>query len=155
MNHILTTTYILVTSIFLLSCNAEQSESQHNDSDTHSSHAASTTQEEGLEGLGLNNGQKWKMDDHTRTMFAKMAESFAHSDHASLKEEDLKKAGSDLQLDVNELIQGCTMSGDAHNQLHVYLTGYIPAVAALSDSGQIADAEKIKNYLDKYSDYFE
>jgi len=95
------------------------------------------------------------MDNHTRTIFAKMAESFVHSDHSSLKEDGLKKAGATLQLDINELIQGCTMTGDAHNQLHIYLTGYIPVVAALSDSGQIADAEKIKHYLEKYGDYFE
>jgi len=155
MNHILTATCILAAATLLVSCGADHSKSHQNDSDAHSSHSVSATSEDGLEGLGLNNGQKWKMDNHTRTIFAKMAESFVHSDHSSLKEDGLKKAGATLQLDINELIQGCTMTGDAHNQLHIYLTGYIPAVAALSDSGQIADAEKIKHYLEKYGDYFE
>jgi len=47
------------------------------------------------------------------------------------------------------------MTGDAHDQLHVYLTGYIPAVAALSESGGIEDATKVRYYLENYSEYFE
>jgi hypothetical protein len=39
--------------------------------------------------------------------------------------------------------------------LHVYLTGYMPAVASLSDSGQIEDAEEVTHYLEKYGEYFE
>ncbi len=145
----------MVAATLLVSCGADHSESHINDTDNHSSHSASVKPEEGLAGLELNDGQKWKMDNHTRTVFAKMAGSFLQSDHASLKREELKKAGSDLQHHVSELIQGCTMTGDAHNQLHVFLTGYIPAVSALSDSGQIADAKKVEHYLKNYEKYFE
>ncbi len=95
------------------------------------------------------------MDDHTRSMFAKMASSFLNSDYADLEEADLKKAGAGLQVNINELIQGCSMEGDAHDQLHAYLNGYIPAVTDLSESGQMKDAREVARYLKKYSDYFE
>jgi hypothetical protein len=47
------------------------------------------------------------------------------------------------------------MTGDAHDQLHVYLTGYIPAVETLSESGRIEDAKKVTRYLEEYDEYFE
>lgn len=84
-----------------------------------------------------------------------MAASFLDADPLSLEGEGLKKAGSDLQDQVNGLIQGCTMTGEAHGQLHVYLAGYIPAVAALAGSGRSEDAQKVKYYLEKYTEYFE
>ena len=155
MKYIITATGILVAATLLVSCGTDHSESHISDTDNHSSHSASAKLEEELTGPGLNNGQKWKMDDHTRFVFDKMAGSFLQADHSSLKKEELKKAGSDLQILISELVQGCTMTGDAHNQLHMYLTGYIPAVSALSDSGRIADAEKVEHYLKNYEKYFE
>jgi hypothetical protein len=95
------------------------------------------------------------MDDHTRSVFAEMAASFLNVDHVSLEGEGLKKAGSDLQVHIKKLVQGCTMTGAAHDQLHVYLSGYIPAVAALSETGGIEDAKKVAHYLEKYAEYFE
>ena len=103
----------------------------------------------------LDDGKKWPMDAHTRTSFTKMAESFLKADHISLEADGLKQVGVDLQVDLDGLIQGCTMVGDAHNQLHIYLTGYIPAVQALAKTGDMEDAKKVKHYLEMYDDYFE
>jgi hypothetical protein len=47
------------------------------------------------------------------------------------------------------------MTGEAHDQLHVYLMVYMPAVDALTKSGRIEDAKKVKHYLEIYDDYFE
>lgn len=121
-----------------------------------SSHSHSEVFEDGLDQLRLDSGRKWKADDHTRLSFAKMAGYFLNLDLASQGEEELKKAGSELQLGINELVTGCTMNGDAHDQLHVFLmSGYVPAVAELSESGSMKEAEKVKHYLNKYSEYFE
>jgi hypothetical protein len=155
MKFALTASGILIATL-LISCGDKDAETEHVCADDHASHSAiTTTVSDGLDGLILNKGSKWEMDGHTKDIFAKMAESFLDLDHASLNEAGLKQAGADLQRDINELIQGCTMSGDAHNQLHVYLTGYIPAVADLSEFGRTDDAEKVKHYLEKYDKYFE
>ena len=147
--------FILASAALLVSCSHDSSPAQAHDAEGHAAHTENTAAEEGLTGIALNNGQKWQMDDHTRSSFAKMAESFLNIDHMALQGEGLKKAGADLQVDLNALIQGCTMTGAAHDQLHVFLTGYIPAVADLSESGRSADAESVKHYLERYGDYFE
>jgi hypothetical protein len=142
---------ITIVIAILVSCGDDRSKSQHRDDKVHSSHLSDTSED----GLRLNNGQKWMMDDHTRSTFVKMAASFLNKDHLSVEGEGLKKAGSDLQVQIGELIKGCTMTGEAHDQLHVYLMGYMPAVDALSESGRIEDAKKVKHYLEIYDEYFE
>jgi len=105
--------------------------------------------------LELDDGHKWKVDDHTRSVFAEMKEIFLGADHRSLGEEGLKKTGADLQAKLHELIRGCTMTGAAHDQLHVYLTGYMPAVATLAETGRMEEAMKVEHYLVTFGEYFE
>jgi hypothetical protein len=155
MKSTLIATSILAAATLLVSCGDHGVDSHTAAVEDHAAHADSATLDDGLGGLALDNGRKWEMDDHTRTVFARMAGSFLNSAPQAMDEEGLKKAGADLQVDINALIQGCTMTGAAHDQLHVYLTGYMPAVAALSDSGQIEDAETVTNYLERYDEYFE
>ena len=107
-----------------------------------------------LDGLVLNNGEKWDMDDHTRTIFTKMHNSFSDLKVESTTKDNLMKVASGLQEDINELIKGCTMTGAAHDQLHEYLIGYIPTVEKLSQSGEKKDAQRVKFYLENYSKYF-
>ncbi|NQV37251.1 MAG: hypothetical protein HQ509_04490 [Candidatus Marinimicrobia bacterium] len=142
---------IIVIASFLQSCGGDRHHSKKHDE----SHSTSTNTEKALDDLVLNDGQKWKMDDHTRSIFVKMSGSFLNIDHVSLEGDGLKKAGTDLQADIKLLVQGCTMTGPAHDQLHIYLTGYMPAVAALTEKGSIEDAQKVKHYLEKYTEYFE
>lgn len=149
------TVSILITAALLMTCSEDHAKVDHHEAAIHADRQSSTNQESGMEGLSLNNGEKWEMDEHTRSSFIKMAGSFLNADHTSLEGEGLKQAGADLQLDLDGLIKGCTMTGDAHNQLHVYLTGYIPAVQALSESGKVEDAKKVKHYLEIYDDYLE
>ena len=51
------------------------------------------------------------------------------------------------------------MAGNAHDQLHVFLTGYIPAVELLASSNDLESgsdqAIKVKGFLDIYDDFFE
>lgn len=150
MRAILNTIVVLMAVVVLASCGHDTAESNDHES---SEHAAAQTS--GLPGLELNNDHRWEMDDHTRASFAKMADSFLKADLQSMSAMELKQAGADLQQDIDQLIQGCTMSGGAHDQLHVFLTGYIPAVAALAESGQHADAQTVRHYLEEYDEYFE
>ena len=146
---------LLITTALFMSCSDDHAKTDQHKADSHADHQSSTEHTEGLDGLVLNNGEKWSMDEHTRSSFAKMAGSFLQADHKSLEGEGLRQVGSELQLDLDGLIKGCTMTGEAHNQLHVYLTGYIPAVQALSETGSLKNAKKVKHYLEIYDDYLE
>ncbi|MCP4770846.1 MAG: hypothetical protein GY879_05510 [Planctomycetes bacterium] len=139
----------------LLSCNmggAGVSSPDTGDSFAHSSQADSLAE---LHGLTLNQGARWQLDEHLRTTFVKMEASFSSSNLADLSQPELKEIGGELQQGIQELIQGCTMVGEAHDQLHGFLTGYIPAVASLSASGLKSDADRVGHYFEAYHQYFE
>ena len=107
-----------------------------------------------LQGIELNDGNKWDMDQHTRSSFNQMAEYFLPIDLKLATIEDLKKTGVHLQSQSDSLIQGCTMTGDAHDQLHEFLMHYLPAVNNLAQFGKIEDADNIKYLLSNYNKYF-
>ena len=111
--------------------------------------------ETNIEGMSLNDGQKWQMDDHTRQAFIKMADEFLGEDILALKSDALKTQGLSLQSNLNELIKGCTMEGAPHDQLHIFLMEYMPEVSNLTETGSQKSAEKIQHYLRNYDEYFE
>ncbi len=125
------------------------------DDDGHDDHARTVQVPDALAHMALNDGHKWLMDDHTRASFAAMADSFLGADHGALTEEGRKEAGAALDAQLKDLIQGCTMEGPPHDQLHIFLSGYLPAVAALSNSGKVEDAQRVEHYLRSYGQYFE
>ena len=145
----------ILTALFALSllasCGADKAAESSAPEPAHA--AAPST--DGIEGLGLNAGSKWVMDDHTRDVIGKMASAFQGHDLAAMDEAALKAAGAELKALITELIQGCTMKGEAHDALHVLLSGYIPAVSALAKSGDRADATVVRHYLEQYDSYFE
>jgi ribonuclease BN (tRNA processing enzyme) len=96
----------------------------------------------------LNQGKKWPMDQHTREMFEVMSQRVDQGGN-------LRKLGAALNQDLNQLIQGCTMTGAAHDQLHVFLMPYFSAVKELSESGTESALKEVKQALDNYQTYFE
>ena len=109
----------------------------------------------GSHGLVLNGAEKWQMDDHTRSMFTQMVQRLEGSDLESATVTELKESGSLLRKDIDELIAGCTMEGEAHDVLHKYLVAYIPSVDALSKSGDSESAEAVQALLQVYPRFFE
>lgn len=171
---ILTTICLVTIGLFLISCGSETdathredtADAQPTEHTEHKAEAAPAEHSSNGEGgdhthavpgnnLVLNEGRKWQMDDHTRLSFAKMAESFRDVDASTLDTDELKQAGDGLRNDLDELIKGCTMTGPDHDQLHVYLMAFIPAMTTLQESGQLNDAQEVQHLLAIYEDYFE
>lgn len=98
--------------------------------------------------IKLNDGAKWQMDEHTRAMIKSMSDKVAASS-------DAKTLGAALQGDLDKLIQGCTMQGDAHDQLHIFLMAYIPAVKELTLTSSPESQEHVNILLADYPNYFE
>lgn len=159
-----TFTTLLSIAFLFTACHGKDHASSHHEHDSSTPPApveTATTPEEpqsashGLDDLELNEGLKWIMDEHTRASFSTMAESFLSLDPSAQETAALRQKGTELKAELNELIQGCTMTGTAHDQLHLYLTGYIPAVAALEEKGGLEEAQAVQFYLQEYSNYFE
>ncbi len=96
----------------------------------------------------LNQGEKWLMDQHTRDMFNVMSQRVNAGG-------SLSKLGTALNDDLNQLIKGCTMTGAAHDQLHVFLMPYFSAVNELTETGSEIALKEIKQALKDYQNYFE
>ena len=67
----------------------------------------------------------------------------------------LRASGDAFRGDIDVLIAGCTMQGDAHGELHKFLTMHILAVEAMAASGAAASSEKVYELLEMYPQYFE
>lgn len=107
-------------------------------------------------GLSLNHGERWEMDDHTRALSRQMQETFFSADHSTL--EGLNAAGRELEQQMQKLIAGCTMTGKAHEQLHVFLNEHIPAINALAKAEDYPAARenaiRLKGQLETYQRHF-
>ena len=110
----------------------------------------------GISGLGLNHGQQWEMDEHTRTMLVKMEATFFAADHSN--QAGLNAAGTELKVQLGQLIAGCTMAGEAHDQLHVFMSEYVPVIDLLAQAGDYAAARdaaiELKGHFGTYKKYF-
>jgi hypothetical protein len=146
---------ILIVPLCLISCSDNSGEIT---SDKHQQHTTSETVDADYSKIAdmmLNNGQKWQMDEHTRSILAAMKTNITSLDISSSTTDELVALGNKLTSQLEDLIQGCTMVDAEHDQLHIFLTGYIPALSELTETGCIASAEKVRHYLNDYSNYFE
>jgi uncharacterized protein YukE len=69
--------------------------------------------------LKLNDGQKWPADKHTDDSVQVMESTLKKFQAESgLKYQNL---GKELEEQLKKLIAGCTMKGEAHTQLHLFI----------------------------------
>jgi len=135
----------------LLACNSSAPEGDAHDHADHADQAADALV------LSLDGSAKWKMDAHTRKVMAKTRETIHGADTSNVQA--LQGLGAVLQRQLDKLIEGCTMDGPAHDELHVFLMAWIPKVDALkkatgAKTGQVT-VDEMMAMLDKYDEFFE
>ena len=118
------------------------------------SHESHTSNKSSLK-LRLNGDDKWLMDEHTRSVTLVMANRFSSIDIDAHSQQELTQLGEQLSLDLDKLIQGCTMEGASHNALHDFLTGFIPELEKLKTTGSVSSAKHVQYQLTEYQKYFE
>jgi hypothetical protein len=110
--------------------------------------------------LELNKGKKWHADSHTMEYATRMITLL---DEFEASREDktllgLQTLGGKLQINMDELIRGCTMTGPPHDQLHVWLSGVIPVVATLKDAETVSKGKEVYDQLSphikEFTEYF-
>jgi len=108
--------------------------------------------------LHLNNGEKWSANAETTNGINEMIEIIAidvDEGRVSL----YSAMGQKLNLKIKTIFDQCTMTGEAHEQLHLFL---IPLVKQCRDLEDIEDEDDaailqkdILKYLNNYNNYFE
>ena len=110
-----------------------------------------------IAGLILNDGHKWEMAPHMAKLINEMEHVLASSDHKSLS--GLRSAGNQMKDLITKLVSGCSMVGPAHDNLHAFLSVYIPTVQQLVDVTNLEEADqvakKLKVYFNAYNTHFE
>ena len=107
--------------------------------------------------LVLNGTEKWPMDARTRTAIGGIRDRLSAARVESTA--DAAQLADQLDSDLNGLIGGCTMGGEAHDQLHVFLTAFQPAINCLRMAayGRAAGAqvETLQRMVQQYDAHFE
>ncbi len=103
------------------------------------------------ESFPLDDGKKWQMDEHTRASVGRVDGLVAGAG------DDLGALADALDAEIQVLIKGCTMTGPAHDQLHVWLMALIPRIEGLRKGGDAAKATlaEMKTLSTRYHVAFE
>ncbi len=141
-----------MATILVVSCNNDKNKKQEiakpvqTEEETHES--------EGV--LKLNNGNLWMANAETTEGIEQMKQLIANFNESENMEAypELKKK---LETEFGTIISKCTMTGEAHNQLHNYLLPMKPLfkdLAAEDIETRKASLEKLTKHLSEYSAYF-
>ena len=108
------------------------------------------------EDIVSNNGEKWKVAPNMMAHIAKMNTDVVNFKGSELK--DYKELSDKLIDSSNLLTSNCTMTGQAHDELHKWLLPYINMLNALSEVKNKENAkiqyEKIDAAFKELNNYF-
>ena len=111
-----------------------------------------------IEGLELNNGEKWKANPETTEGIDKMIQ-LTSSFTSEPTIEDYQNLGLSLEEQKKYILNQCTMDGIAHDNLHKYLMPLIRRINGIKEAESTDKGANILNYIKKhlaaYKDYFE
>jgi hypothetical protein len=109
--------------------------------------------------LELNNGAKWQADE-TTTQHVKALQTqfsaFAKQENETVN--SYQVLATNLQLELDQLVKDCNMSGADHDALHVWLLAVLKDVAALEkvrsvEQGKQSAAKTLAD-IDTFDQYF-
>lgn len=132
---------IITASFLIISCNnastekaTEKTETVTHEEDHH--HGES-------EEIELNNGEKWKVNEdmmiHVRAIEKEVAA------FSTLNNKDYKAEAGKIQKHLDLLTANCTMTGQAHDELHKWLVPFLDMVSDLTE-GQYTEEEAAKKF---------
>ncbi len=143
---------VIVSMFFSISC-SEPEKAKRLDSDL----SADESHQNDSTSIQLNNGEKWKVDENMLKYIKQMESDLINFDGQN--QNDYKLLSEKLQNNVDLLTSNCTMTGQAHDELHKWLLPYIDAVKSLSESVQLEDSKTkyqvLKSSFNVYHQYFE
>ena len=142
-------------ALFLFSCgNASNEKSEDlSEIETHNEHH----HDHENEAIELNNGEKWTVDANMLTHIRTMENDVIS--FAKVEQKDYKVLSEKLQASIDLLTSNCTMTGQAHDELHKWLLPYMDLVEELSEAINEAEAlqqfENIQTSFTTFNQYFQ
>lgn len=151
MHHPLPTFLLIASALILHGCGQQPPEAAAPDAHTHSAQESTPpASTEALPAVTLDNGQRWKANPETTTGIANMVGILGAYDAAS---GDPKALKASLEAEFGLIFERCTMTGEAHEQLHNYL---LPIHHQLRDfEATEAQRQALGEHLAAYGTYFE
>lgn len=125
---------------------APESDSLEHHSEAHESNEQST-------GVALNNGAKWQANPET-TMGIQNMQTLVN-EYINKASPENKLLAENLEKEFSTIFQKCTMTGEAHNQLHNYLLPLKEKIEKLKEDANMDYVKNIHSYLEEYKNYFQ
>lgn len=156
MNRIYLPLALFAAAALIASCGHHTQGEAAYDAHTEDAHSHPTAEDtsvsatEALPAVTLDNGRRWKANPETTTGIANMAAILGAYDAAS---GDPKALKASLEQEFGLIFERCTMTGEAHEQLHNYL---LPIHHQLRDfEATETQREALGEHLAAYDNYFE
>jgi len=115
--------------------------------------ATNESEDEVAGNLVLNNANKWQANPETIEGIRKM-QNLVDDYLANTNTNKVKVLGENLEAEISDILEKCTMTGDAHAQLHNYLLPLREKIERLKDNHDIANVKVVKTYLTEFDKYF-
>ena len=95
--------------------------------------------------LVLNNSNKWQANTESTEGIQKMLT--LSNEYLSKENSDSKALSGNLEKEFTTIIQKCSMTGEAHTQLHNYLLPLKNRIDKLRDNPDVKSVQDIQSYL--------
>lgn len=96
---------------------------------------------ESSDALGLNDGEKWVVNEEMKPFVSKQEELL--NAYVQTEQTDYEVLAEQLQEQNQLLIQSCTMTGKSHDELHKWLHPYIGLLVELGQAETQDDADRL------------
>jgi hypothetical protein len=149
---------ILLIVTVVSSCkNTEKQKETKNLKEAKQEHVEGVLNTQWTNDIVLNNGGKWEANIETTKGVEEMQELLKSQTTISL--EDYHQLANKLNNTKNIVIKECTMKGESHDNLHIWLLPLMEKIKALSKTKTVEEASKSKHHITEninaYFDYFE
>ena len=147
---------LLIFPLLIFACaNNTQTNGAEAEATTHQEHHAEAHAHQD-NAIQLDNGQAWKVDENMMEFIKKMDNEVASFSGKTYN--DYQVLAMDLMENIDGLTSNCTMTGQAHDELHKWLLPYIDLVNDFAKTDNVKDAqaalEKIKSSFKTFNQYF-
>lgn len=153
---------MVITGLFLLllifGCGGDNKQNATQEKGTSDSlQQKSSSEKEGDEEsagkLILNNGLKWKANLETTEGIQNMQKQV--DEYVAITVTDYKLLSENLTKEFSTILEKCTMTGEAHTQLHNYLLPLRDRISHFKEKGDAESLKNIQSYLAEYINYFQ